>query len=97
MNREPIFVQGLALLTNPIDTYTIIFWNPIELNLIKKGKLGNSYFIIELTNQYFWLNPKDEINKKQFKKTDIVLNVKNRSGTIKESFIITQKEIQQFL
>ena len=67
------------------------------MNLIKKGKLGNSYFIIEVTNQYSWINPKDEINKKEFKKSDIVLNVKNKEGIVKESFIITQKEIQQFL
>ena len=87
----------MTLLTNPIDTYTLIFGNPIELNIIKKGKLGNQFIIIEITNQYYWINPKDEINKKEFKKSDIVVNVKNRTGTIKESFIITSKQLQQFL
>ena len=92
-----IFVQGMTLLTNPIDTYTLVFANPINLNIIKKGKLGNQFIIIEITNEYYWINPKDEINKKQFKKSDIVVNVKNRGGTIKESFIITSKQLQQFL
>jgi hypothetical protein len=67
------------------------------MNIIKKGKLGNQFIIIEITNQYYWINPKDEINKKEFKKSDIIVNVKNRTGTIKESFVITSKELQQFL
>jgi len=67
------------------------------MNIIKKGKLGNQFIIIEITNEYYWINPKDEINKKEFKKSDIIVNVKNRTGTIKESFVITSKELQQFL
>ncbi len=67
------------------------------MNIIKKGKLGNQYFIIEITNSYKWINPKYEINKKEIKQNDIIINVKNRHGMIKETFVINRNDLQKFL
>jgi hypothetical protein len=66
------------------------------MNIHKKGKLGNQYIIIEITNEYEWDNIA-YIKPKNFKKKDVILNVKNRLGVVKMRFPITQEQIQQFL
>jgi hypothetical protein len=66
------------------------------MNIIKKGKLGNQFIIIEITNEYEWDNIAYE-KPKNFKKKDIVVNVKNRQGVIKLRFLINQEDIQRFL
>jgi hypothetical protein len=66
------------------------------LNITKKGKLGNQYIIIEITNEYNWVNPAYP-KPDNLKKTDVIVNVKNRTGAVKLRFVINQEEIQRFL